>query len=492
VVLIHELGHGYACKHFGGEVHEMGFMLMYFQPAFYCNVNDAWSFPSLRQRLWVTAAGGWIELVVASLATLAWWAMRPEGLVAEAMLMTALVGGGYALLSNANPLLPLDGYFALSDWLAIPNLRHRALAHWGWWLRRHVLRLALPEPPADARERRILLWYGGLASAYIALVLAVTGVLVLRWGGRVLGPAGVLAGAALVTLLARAALRAWGRSLREAARLHGRSVLRALRSGRRPRLLAGGLAAALLLAAVLPWPLATDGALRVASAGGVADVVLAEGGVVAAVPVREGERVAAGAVLLQLRDASVERTREALGRSADSLAGTATRAAAGGDAALAMVERAAARAAAIRAASADGRAALLTVRAPSAGVVATRYPERLLGRHLAAGAAALALVDADSVEVRVALQGAGAALVRAGAPVRLVSHADVAHPAEAVVRSVAPAGTRGGVEARVWLARSDAWRPGVTGEASVRLGGSTMLGAAWWTVRARLRSDLLL
>jgi hypothetical protein len=28
VIFVHELGHGYACKHFGGEVHELGFMLI--------------------------------------------------------------------------------------------------------------------------------------------------------------------------------------------------------------------------------------------------------------------------------------------------------------------------------------------------------------------------------------------------------------------------------------------------------------------------------
>ena len=56
-VTIHELGHAYACKHFGGEVHEMGFMLVFFMPAFYANVNDAWSFPQRSARLWVTAAG---------------------------------------------------------------------------------------------------------------------------------------------------------------------------------------------------------------------------------------------------------------------------------------------------------------------------------------------------------------------------------------------------------------------------------------------------
>src|SRR5262245_57633079 len=45
VTAIHEFGHGLTCKRFGGEVHEMGFMLIYFQPAFYCNVSDAWLFP---------------------------------------------------------------------------------------------------------------------------------------------------------------------------------------------------------------------------------------------------------------------------------------------------------------------------------------------------------------------------------------------------------------------------------------------------------------
>ena len=72
-ILIHELGHGFTCKHFGGEVHELGFMLIYLQPAFYCDVSDAWSFPEKRARLWVTAAGSWIQLVVASLAAIVWF-----------------------------------------------------------------------------------------------------------------------------------------------------------------------------------------------------------------------------------------------------------------------------------------------------------------------------------------------------------------------------------------------------------------------------------
>src|SRR5205814_893525 len=67
VIVVHELGHAFTCKYFGGQVHEMGAMLIYFQPAFYCNVNDAWTFRDRAARLWVTAAGSWIQLVVPGL-----------------------------------------------------------------------------------------------------------------------------------------------------------------------------------------------------------------------------------------------------------------------------------------------------------------------------------------------------------------------------------------------------------------------------------------
>jgi hypothetical protein len=152
VVLIHELGHGLTCKHFGGEVHELGFMLIYLQPAFYCDVSDAWSFPEKRARLWVTAAGSWIQLVVASLAAIVWFVVAPDTLVAEVCVATMLIGGLMTVVANMNPLLPLDGYFLLADWLEIPNLRQLVWAGlvWrarGWmtraWRRRPRVRPAL-------------------------------------------------------------------------------------------------------------------------------------------------------------------------------------------------------------------------------------------------------------------------------------------------------------------------------------------------------------
>ena len=163
VILIHELGHGFACKYFGGEVRELGFMLLYFQPAFYCNVSDAWSFPDACARLWVTAAGSWIQLVIASLAALVWWAAAPGTVVAGVALAAMLVGGITTLLTNANPLLPLDGYFALpiGGGLGICDIAPLRTSRGG--SRRTVFQLGVPEPAAQSfRERRVFLIYGAL------------------------------------------------------------------------------------------------------------------------------------------------------------------------------------------------------------------------------------------------------------------------------------------------------------------------------------------
>ncbi|MBU6296142.1 MAG: hypothetical protein KJS91_15785, partial [Planctomycetes bacterium] len=73
VKVIHEFGHGLSCRYYGGEVHEMGFLLLCFSPALYANVSDAWTLPNKWHRIIISAAGIYVELVIASIATFVWW-----------------------------------------------------------------------------------------------------------------------------------------------------------------------------------------------------------------------------------------------------------------------------------------------------------------------------------------------------------------------------------------------------------------------------------
>ena len=71
--IMHEFGHGLSCKHFGGECHEMGIMVLVLTPCLYCNVSDSWMLPSKWKRAAIGAAGMYVELVLASICTFLWW-----------------------------------------------------------------------------------------------------------------------------------------------------------------------------------------------------------------------------------------------------------------------------------------------------------------------------------------------------------------------------------------------------------------------------------
>lgn len=123
--IAHELGHGLACKRFGGECNEMGLMFLVLMPCLYCNVSDCWMLPSKWKRAAIAAAGMYVELVLASCATLVWWFSQP-GLIHQLSLNVMFVGSVSTLLFNINPLLKYDGYYILSDLVEIPNLRNKA------------------------------------------------------------------------------------------------------------------------------------------------------------------------------------------------------------------------------------------------------------------------------------------------------------------------------------------------------------------------------
>lgn len=126
VKIIHEFGHGLSCKAFGGEVHEMGFLLLCLSPAMYCNVSDAWRLPNKWHRILISFAGIYVELMIAAAATFIWWNTESTPFINNICLHLMVICSVSTVVFNGNPLMRYDGYYILADWLEIPNLRDRA------------------------------------------------------------------------------------------------------------------------------------------------------------------------------------------------------------------------------------------------------------------------------------------------------------------------------------------------------------------------------
>jgi putative peptide zinc metalloprotease protein len=177
VKVLHEFGHGLTCKRFGGECHELGFMLLVFTPTLYCNVSDIWMVKDKWQRIAVSAAGMWVEALIASACTLLWWFSVP-GLFHSLCLNLMFLCGVSTFLFNGNPLLRYDGYFVLADWLEIPNLQQQATTAVrrqlsGWFC---GFDAAADEDQAWSR-RWGLLAYGVVSSLYRVLLTSL-----ILWG----------------------------------------------------------------------------------------------------------------------------------------------------------------------------------------------------------------------------------------------------------------------------------------------------------------------
>ncbi|HEX8297235.1 MAG TPA: hypothetical protein VF593_13105, partial [Chthoniobacteraceae bacterium] len=124
---VHELGHGLTCKHFGGEVHEVGFMSLVFTPYFFVNVTDSWVMPNRKHRILVSAAGIYVELIFAALAVFLWAIVQP-GWFKDFLFNIILIASISTLLFNANPLMRFDGYYILTDLIEVPNLQGKSRA----------------------------------------------------------------------------------------------------------------------------------------------------------------------------------------------------------------------------------------------------------------------------------------------------------------------------------------------------------------------------
>ncbi len=155
VKVLHEFGHGLSCKKFGGECHEIGFMLLVFTPCLYCNVSDSWMLPNKWKRVWIGAAGIYVELILASFAAYIWYFSEP-GLLNDLCLNMMFLNLVSTVLVNGNPLLRFDGYYILMDALEIPNLRQKATEVLKRWFQKTCLGLELQDDPFLPKRNQAL------------------------------------------------------------------------------------------------------------------------------------------------------------------------------------------------------------------------------------------------------------------------------------------------------------------------------------------------
>lgn len=246
VKILHEFGHAFAVKKWGGEVHEMGIILLALTPIPYVDATASAFFPDKQQRIAVAAMGMAVELLLASLALFVWLNVEP-GLISVIACNVMLIGGVSTLLFNGNPLLRYDGYYILADFVEIPNLGQRSTRYLGYLLQKYVLGFDdVRSPDTAPGEKGWFALYGPISFAYRMLILVglillvsshffVIGVLIAIWGA--------------ISLLVLPAIRTIGNFLNSPGARH-----------KRPRIIAvagGFLLGIVLLLFIIPMPLWT-------------------------------------------------------------------------------------------------------------------------------------------------------------------------------------------------------------------------------------------
>jgi putative peptide zinc metalloprotease protein len=406
----HESAHGLTCKHYGGEVHRMGLMLIYLTPAFFVDVTEAWISATRVQRLATIIAGIWIELVFCGLAMIVWTNTQPGQALHTFSYEVILITGIAVVVINLNPLIKLDGYYFFTEMIGIPDLKERSTAFLSGWFQKRILQLPVDVPVVSRRRVPLFALYAFVSGIYsyslLFFVLRFTYNVASHWLAEfALIPAGALAFA-----IFRSRLRSLG-SVCARIWTHNRKALLPLRP----------LPAALLLGCMLllfvPLWRDRENALFVVEPAHSATLHAVAPGKVEAVFVQEGERVSAGAPLLKVKSATVD----SLGAGAVALADAARYQAY--DAQLASrsigVAAASQRAAVASAGIASDAQGQLLLRAPAEGTVLTRDPQALVGQSVSSGESLMLLADAGPRVARLFLPASALEHLRPDAEVAL-------------------------------------------------------------------------
>lgn len=489
---IHEFGHAYATKNYGGEVRDIGIALLYFTPAFYCDTTDSLLFENKWHRLWVTTAGIYVEGFICSAATALWVASYSDTLLHEIAYKTMLFTGVSTVFFNINPLIKIDGYYALANYLEIPELREESFRYLGALFQKRILRLSVEVPAASRRKRRIYWVYGTLALAYTVVLMRFIGGLFHNLYSRYFPDIAVV----LLLLTLYRVYRKRVRLVTRTARLFylDKKELFMARKNRRWILMS---IAGVLLALVLPWrrTVLVESSLRPVS---LARVEAPEDGWVLAVRFAEGGGIRKGEEIFRLESAAVhaEAARSAAAENRFRKAASAARGAAAAGELYEIEHRSMAAQAALR--SGRSREARLSVESPISGLMLTPRVGDLENRFVVAGTLLAEIGDCRQLVADLPVSERLLDDIAVGAAVRALAGQQPLRPVRGKIVSVSaasldsPRTVVGLADPKAPVERPDQFiaralfdngegtlRPGDTVRARIDAGRSSLLGRSW-------------
>jgi putative peptide zinc metalloprotease protein len=403
--LIHETGHGLICKRFGGQVPELGAMMLVLFPAPYVDASARWASPRTWRRMAVGAGGMIFELTVASLCAIYWSSAKGAGegaLPVQLAYNAMLTASVSTVLFNANPLMRFDGYYILSDLLEVPNLMQRSQRMLQYLLQRFVFRLPRLTPPSNVRSEQVILTLYGIGSGIyrIFLFLSITMYVM----GKFFAIGIILAAwtAAAWFLIPVGKLVHWLASSPQLHEKRGRVILATL-----------GLAA-LVTAGVGAIPVPDyRRAWGVIESEHRVGVFYETDGFVAHAHVRPGDKVHAGDAVVTLTSPELEVQREGLLARIEELGVDERAGRQKNDPKIVMVTARQIEILREKLADIDDRISKLVVRAPQDGTVVGGDPERVLGAYVKRGDRVCEIVDEGTLRIAAVLDNRDGAWITA-------------------------------------------------------------------------------
>lgn len=206
---LHEFGHGFACKNYGGHVPDMGAMFMMGTPCAYVDASSSWSFSRRWPRVVVGLGGMYFESLAAIIAVFIWASTGP-GVVNSIMHQVIVLASVVTIGFNINPLMRYDGYYIMGDLLGLPNLRQMAIKRVQGLVKHYLFGLPKPNTDMTWSLKAILTVFGTLASLYkISITIGLCTVIALKlyWVGLIMG--GVMMATTIFGLVSKACKYLW-------------------------------------------------------------------------------------------------------------------------------------------------------------------------------------------------------------------------------------------------------------------------------------------